>query len=234
MTHKAVASRRDTERARPQNLSPSTRRPALRDVSRARTYIRGVARHVRTGPIRVLLSAAMALSVVLSGPLLIEAGVMSGPVAYALDCRGVHSYRWASAGKGVSYAEGVRADIQYTNPTICNRPGDQDFSLEAVSVCRNGSCDGWMQVGWIKKIEYPAPKLFCEFAPVGPGRVVNELSISAATHAFKVNTAYHGPNQYWDCFLDNYVKFQRTTSFMGFWSGTWLPVWGKQTLSILR
>lgn len=84
-----------------------------------------------------------------------------------------------------------------------------------------------MQVGWIKRWGYTEPWMYCEFAPAGPGRFIEEFAISPVSHNYLADVEGAGSDAAWLCVLDGVSKYGVTTSWMGFSNGNWMVAQGE-------
>ncbi len=172
---------------------------------------------------------------------LIAIGSLVGPVGTdtaLAHCPGTDpgaSWRaYAAGSQGFSWTnvEGMRARIEWGNGNPCSLPSGQAFTLESVTVCRDGTCDGWLQVGWVKRQGYSGPNMYCEFAPksgaVGKWKIY-EFPLSINTHLYTARQVYD-PDRgepMWQCLLGTTIKWDRTTSNMGLASGTYTVAQGE-------
>jgi hypothetical protein len=172
---------------------------------------------------------ALSLGSLLQGISLGAGGLHLEPesVAAAVQCVNDHHRSVTPGGFTSGGSEGARSSIAWTNPTVCPLPNNQGFVAESITVCRTGGCAGWMQAGWIKRSSYSAPKMYCEFAPDGPGRFIVEYNIPHATHQFKVEAVGEPFPLTWTCALNGADMHVASVSFMNFNKGTWLVEQGE-------
>lgn len=169
------------------------------------------------------------LILVASGASIGTYGVVWQPpqVHAGASCVQTHLYAKAVGGYSGSDVDGMRAIIGYAEPLVCYLPPNDGFSGESVTVCNGGGCAGWAQAGLIIRYGWTDSKMYCELAPNGPGRTVDEWNISNEAHTYKVATDIMEGHEWWNCYRDGVWKVGHTTSYMGFSSGTWTPVQGE-------
>jgi hypothetical protein len=178
-------------------------------------------------PKRSTLALVAAIVLIFGGVSPTGLKVIGPPHALGAECLGLHIYKWVYGGRSTAAATGIKGNINYVNGTACLLPPVDGFTAESVTICRNGSCGGWVQVGFIKRGLYTAPKLYCEFAPNGPGRFIDEFSLGAGIHLYEARVTVSGGDNVWGCFRDGVLKSAATTLYMGFSSGTWQLVQGE-------
>jgi hypothetical protein len=129
----------------------------------------------------------------LVGLLLASAILVGVPQRVAANCPGTSSGAlYAGAHQFLANAaNGVKGDIQWTNPTVCTNPSGNAFSLEGITLCSSGTCPGWVQVGWVKRQSLDSsPKMYCEYKWTDSPVVTQYwFSITAATHKLQVGHA---------------------------------------------
>ena len=179
---------------------------------------------------KLIPAAALAAALVLSGIAVSRDGLSLVPnQALAVDCIDDASYAYASAGAQVNSANGVQANLDYFNPDVCflSPPHHGQFSAESISIYPG---PGWVQVGIIKRFGWSESKMYCEFRPTtdpNPPRVLREYDISNQQHAYELSVSHSEGQSYWDCLLDDVPKMSFATSYLGFSSGSWIPIQGE-------
>jgi len=136
---------------------------------------------------------------------------------------------YASGGYGIAsgtLANAIVGTIQWTNPNPCTTTRGDAFTLEGINISQSGANNGWVQVGWVDRQGYSAPKWYCEFTGESPGRWdLLEGTLGSGTYVYKMQ--YDSADGYWDCIVNGSGKASRTGSWMGFTSGSWLVVQGE-------
>jgi len=172
---------------------------------------------------RPRLGLIVAASVILSVTLL---GLPTQQVAAHCPGSQASGGRDYAAGKRsiANSANGIKADIQYTLKPVCAIPAGNAFSAEAIYLCINSLCDGFVQVGW-ERSQSGTLRMYCEFQPppaTGTGFIFY-FSVTAATHNYKMQ--YDPLDSVWDCFLDG--AWKKDKGGLGFTTGTYLGAQGE-------
>jgi hypothetical protein len=176
-----------------------------------------------------LLAVTVAVNMLLVGVGVGVDGVRLTPesVQAAVTCASTQEYVHAWGQENVPYANGVKAQIQgVVDPVVCYvPPNPQDrFTSENISVCIASVCTGWVQVGWIWRYGWSQPQQFCEFAPSnGNTRQWLGAWMGVSTKTYRLDVQ----GSSWYCGLDQAQAWHKTTTYMGFSSGTHLVAQGE-------
>jgi hypothetical protein len=144
------------------------------------------------------------------------------PVLAAVVCTGNavpadgRLYAYGAVPSVGAASDGIKGTISWANPNVCTIPGGGAFSLEAMTLCSNLTCDGWVQVGWRKDQGESVPSLLCEWHTSAGVNFISEAPITTAGHIYQM--LYDPVDHVWDCYEDGIGKFARGS--LGFASGT--------------
>ena len=119
-------------------------------------------------------------------------------------------------------ANGIRADIQWTDPNVCSDASGHWINLQKGV--------GYLQVGWWK-VAGNSVKGFCEIQhPTASERHAFEFfSVSPATHGYKFT--YDVNDGFWDCSHDTSSHYSYSGSYYGFTSSNDFIEAGGETLA---
>lgn len=157
------------------------------------------------------------------------------PAPAAAHCPGTapdsgwRAYAWGNqsvVGAGVT---GVSTSLQWTDPNPCSNQFGNGFTLEAVTLCQTGVCNGWVQTGWIKRQGFSGgPKQTCEFAGE-PGTdfwVVVDIPLPTASE-YTYKFVHDAGDREWDCMRGSTVVAVRSSDAMGWQSGSYVNAQGE-------
>lgn len=133
---------------------------------------------------------------------------------------------YAKAGRSLASAtsEGIRGNIQMTAGNVC-----ESGVSHSVTVCNNGSCSGWVQVGWRYYSNFSSPKAYCERKGTAGSYQLTEYAVANATHHYKweSNVIDEKNNRQWKCYIGGILRITISASTYGFGKGSWMPVQGE-------
>lgn len=132
---------------------------------------------------------------------------------------------YAGAYQYVPSSDAIYAIIEWTNPTLCLVAGQDDFTLEGITLCNNTLwlCNGFVQTGWVRReTQGPTPKGYCEWQPVWGTFEQYHYAITQEQHTYWWNRV--GQSSYWDCMFGYYL-IQRID--LNFTSGTYITAQGE-------
>lgn len=163
---------------------------------------------------RIVLAICLLAAPVLdlAQPLPVEAHCPGSPASGGRDYASGYDYLGGAA-------NGVRANIEWTNPPDCTYGQLSGFTAEQITLCPSDSCQGWVQVGWWEIFsEGAAPVLGCEYKRTDNPTVHQFfLPLSAATHNYLWQRESNG---WWTCRVDGGAP-QANTGNVNFASGLW-------------
>ena len=143
---------------------------------------------------------------------------------------------YASGGQSVqgqsAWADSIEGWIGYTNPNVCTNTNGNAVTFQFVNICREGTCDGWVQAGWMKLQGWSAPRYYCEWhekagSPLNPSNHLHwpGSNLSATTHKFGM---YFSGTSEWECKVDgSLVLHTHTAADLGFTQGWWMTAEGE-------
>jgi hypothetical protein len=170
--------------------------------------------------IRFARGARLALLAVVTAiaPSLAILGWSSSPAAAHCPSTPPNYHEYVSGGNNNNVVKSVKVTIGWVNsPAVCS-----SGVSHSITICQTGSCPGWMQVGWRYYAGYSKPKAYCERKPSnGNAYTLNEYSVSSESHNYAI---VRTSSNLFECRIDGDTKEATVTSYVGFSSGTWVPV----------
>ena len=118
-------------------------------------------------------------------------------------------------------ATAIRGNLDFVTPTVCAISGAQTFSQESLSICWNGNCDGFVQVGWTRFRQYPQSMGWCEYQGLSGDHHSYVWDILAQTQQYRMQWTSTG----WECWINNVRRGAGVTT--GFNGGSYMPVQGE-------
>lgn len=152
------------------------------------------------------------------------AAVTASPVAADCDAATANGNYYASSYR-VKSTRGVRVNIgDISGSTLCSGSGVS----HSATVCSNTSCDGWGQVGWRQYSWYSTNKGYCEFKPNASGTgwyTINNYSNVPGAQNYEMK--FDHIDVQWECRHAGVQKGTRSSAWMGYSFGSYMPVQGE-------
>ena len=130
------------------------------------------------------------------------------------------AYGYVAGGNINNVVKSVRTTIGWVNsPNPCG-----EAVSHSITICPNGSCNGWIQVGWVFRSGYSSPKAYCERKPLpatGNAYTLTEFNVTAQSQNYAIVRT--SPTLF-ECRVNGATMQATATSYLGFASGTWVPV----------
>lgn len=128
-----------------------------------------------------------------------------------------------AAGKRSATSYGIISSIEWTQGNVCS-----SGVSHSVTVCKTGTCPGWVQSGWRYYAGYSEPKGYCEYkASSGTYYSLTEYAISHATHSYEMRTVESSGGASWSCRIDGTSKRAVSTWTLGFGNGSYMVAQGE-------
>lgn len=165
----------------------------------------GVRRRTR----RSSVSAAVVASVLAVSALLLPSPATTAVQAHCPGGALGHWYAFGHQTPGVTM-NGIAATIEWTQGNICSSGVSHSVSVA------NAAGTAWAQVGWRYWTWMSEPMMYCEWQ--GGQYKIQDFSITHASHRYKV--VYDTVDKYWDCSIDNVVKYSYSGANANFSGGS--------------
>lgn len=155
------------------------------------------------------------------------------PAVTAAHCPGgAPGYRYAIGTLGLPTPHtGIRGWIGYTNANPCTNTDGNAFTAEWLTLARNNTAVGFVQVGMMKRQGWTAPRYYCEFTGNDNGfwhLHDGTSSLSATAHQYRFATLTSEGTTYWECQFDGApIIHTHTVGQLGWSSGTFVEAGGE-------